>query len=129
MGIPSAPEADVPAVVRLDMRGAPESLWLVRLLTTALGAEAGFDVDDLDDVRIAVDELASQVVQCLPESGHLAITFSMSPGEVAVAAEGTGHVVPRQPDELLPVILDGLGAEWALVEPCGFTLRMRAGQR
>jgi serine/threonine-protein kinase RsbW len=80
-------ELKIPADARL--------LRLVRLLASGLATGAGFDVDELDDLRIAVDE----AVSALLEGGNgdpLPLVFEVEGGAVAM----TGQTARRGEDEL-----------------------------
>jgi serine/threonine-protein kinase RsbW len=62
-------------VVRLSVPGSLEYVRIVRLTTAAVAARLGFDVEEIEDLRVAVDELVSVVI----EAGHgdeISITFS-----------------------------------------------------
>lgn len=53
----------VPAVsqVTVSFPAAPEYLRLARLATADVGSRAGFDYEEIDDLRIGVSELCSMV--------------------------------------------------------------------
>ena len=49
-------------VVRLSVPASLEYLRIVRLTVSGVASRLGFDVDTIENLRIAVDELASTVV-------------------------------------------------------------------
>ena len=74
-------------VVRLELPIASQYIRVARLVASGLGASAGLDVDAVDDLRIAVDELCAAAdrdvdVQILLPGPHIDKRF------VQVAAEG-----------------------------------------
>jgi serine/threonine-protein kinase RsbW len=71
-------ELKIPADARL--------LRLVRMLASGLATGAGFDVDELDDLRIAVDEAVSALLE--GGSGEpLPLVFEVEGGSVAMTGE------------------------------------------
>ena len=66
---------------------------LARLVASGVGAEAGFSVDDTEDLRIAVSELVALLVDDLDDSARsIVVTYQGAPGEVTV--EGRGDAAP-----------------------------------
>ena len=59
---------------------------VARLAATALGAVAGFTVDDNDDLRIAVDELVVMSIEG-GSGGDVTMRFTVSDQEVRVETE------------------------------------------
>jgi hypothetical protein len=63
---------------------------ILRLVTASLGADAGFTVDDIDDLRLALSEVFASIVDSLgggesTDGEHrLAVTFDTSGQGVAV---------------------------------------------
>lgn len=57
-----------PSDVVLEVPAAATSLRVVRMVAATIVADAGFDVDEVDDVRMAVDELCAAVIESGPES-------------------------------------------------------------
>jgi serine/threonine-protein kinase RsbW len=73
-------------VVRLSVPASLEYIRIVRLTTSAIATRLGFDVDEIENLRIAVDELASSVLDAAGD-GELALTYSTAAGELTI--EGT----------------------------------------
>lgn len=55
----------------------------VRLLVTSLGADVGFDLDEIDDLKLAVDEVFSSAVDA--GAGRVTITFVPGEAELTVS--------------------------------------------
>jgi serine/threonine-protein kinase RsbW len=91
-------------VVRLSVPGSLEFVRVVRLTAAAVAARYGFDVEEIEDLRVAVDELASVVIDA---GSGAEITFSFSNLDSALLIEGSGPV-DRPPvlDDLTRQILN-----------------------
>src|SRR4051794_20755870 len=61
-------------VVRLEVPADPRYLRVVRLVASACAADAGFDIDDIEDVRVAADELCAGALELEP-LGTIVLTF------------------------------------------------------
>ena len=64
-------------VVSLTFPATTENVRLARLVAAALAAQAGFLVDQVDDLRIAVDELCTLLVVNAAPAADLAIRFEV----------------------------------------------------
>lgn len=73
--------------VTLSIPASTERVRLARVLAATLADEAGFDYDEVEDVRIAVDELCFALLEAAPTVGTLDITAERLPGELRI--EGT----------------------------------------
>ena len=101
--------------VRLSVPAAPEYLRLVRLTAAGLASRLGFTFDEVEDLRIAVDELcfhllgdidadddpfvASRTMDLTYSAGRDSITITGSTGATGAAPE---------PSDLSEQILDAL---------------------
>jgi anti-sigma regulatory factor (Ser/Thr protein kinase) len=81
---------DQATVVRLEIPAQPSVVRAARLVASGLATTAGFDVDDVDDMRIAVDELCAVLFE-LGAGGVVGITFATRPGEIEVLGETTAN--------------------------------------
>jgi serine/threonine-protein kinase RsbW len=61
--------------VRLEVPAEPEYLRVVRLTASAVGAVADFDVARIEDLRIAVDELAAAAMSAAAPDANLLVSF------------------------------------------------------
>jgi serine/threonine-protein kinase RsbW len=73
--------------VSLTVPGRPEFLRLVRLAAADSGARADLSIDDVEDLRIAVDELTYALIGDNPVDELLTLRYVASPGVVEI--EGT----------------------------------------
>ena len=93
-----------PDVVEISVPLRSEYGATLRTLAASLGADVGFTVDDLDDLRLALSEVFSVLVDLSPHPQARG-TVSFSPAESSIA------VVVAADDELeSPIELDELAA-------------------
>lgn len=75
-----------PGVMTLTIPAAPEHVRLARLLAGGLAAQCNFNVDEIEDVRIAVDEGCHALIG--DRSGVGAITITCAQDEQVLRIEG-----------------------------------------
>jgi serine/threonine-protein kinase RsbW len=86
------------AEVRLAVPAAPQFVRLVRLAAADIATRAGFSLDEIDDLRMAVDELCFALTGVDGCAGELAVTFWLAGDEVVV--EGVGRfAIPGPPPD------------------------------
>ena len=73
--------------VSLSVPGRPEYLRLVRLAAADSGARADLSIEEVEDLRIAVDELTYALMGDSPADDTLTLRYVASPGVVEI--EGT----------------------------------------
>jgi serine/threonine-protein kinase RsbW len=107
--------------VRLVVPAAPEYLRLVRLTAAGLASRLGFTFDEVEDLRIAVDELCFHLLG-EPDDGHeppdgdrtMDLTYSAGPDSITITGRtGLSGPVPEA-SELSEQILDALVDEHAV---------------
>ena len=88
-GVDDADDADV---VALTFPALPQYLRLARMAAADTGARAGFSVEELEDLRIAVDELTYAIISEPPTPAEVTLRYSAAPGVVEVygACRATG---------------------------------------
>src|SRR5437899_7416163 len=74
--------------VRLAVPATPEFLRLARLTVAGVASRMGFTYDEVEDLRIAIDELCFSLVGTRGRPGTIALTYSLLPEGLLV--EGTG---------------------------------------
>ena len=100
-----------PGVLTLTIPAASEHVRLARLLAGGLAAQSNFDVDAVEDVRIAVDEGCHGLIG--DRSGMGAITLTCSAIDDVLRIEGLADAelsAGREPEyaELSEAILDAV---------------------
>jgi anti-sigma regulatory factor (Ser/Thr protein kinase) len=75
--------------VRLEVPASPEFLRLARITAAGVASRLGFSYDEVEDLRIAIDELCYSLVGSRGRSGKVSLRYYMLPDGLAV--EGTGR--------------------------------------
>jgi serine/threonine-protein kinase RsbW len=85
-------------IVELKLPADGAYLSVLRTATAGLAARLDFTLDEIEDLRIAVDEACALLLIDAPEKGELNCTFSLSPQalSVTVTAPSTTGQPPRQ---------------------------------
>lgn len=102
--------------VELSLPARPELLFLVRMTAAAVASRADFGYDQIEDLRLAIDELALTICGDEPQDGRLQLLFKWSDDAIEVVgiyeadgAEGRRELGVAQPaNELSARILDAL---------------------
>ncbi len=91
--------------VRLVLPALPAYLRLARLTAAALASGLGFTFDDVEDLRIAVDELCYLLIGPGGQPGSMLLTFVMDGRQLSITGEGTAGPEPAELAELSEQIL------------------------
>jgi serine/threonine-protein kinase RsbW len=103
----------VAEIVRLSVPGSLEYVRVVRLTAAAVAARVGFDVEEIEDLRVAVDELASVVIEAGSGAeisfmfSNLGDTFVLE-GSAAVVSD---VVIDDLSNQILAVVVDDFEIE------------------
>jgi serine/threonine-protein kinase RsbW len=87
---------DESTVVRLAIPAAPEYLRLARLAAADVASRVGFSFEDIEDLRIGVDELCHLLMAPGTEDEQLELTFRLASDTVTVEGEGPARA-PTDP--------------------------------
>ncbi len=79
------------SAVRLELPVDTRYIRLARLVASGMGSTAGLDVEGVDDLRIAVDEMCAALFE-LARDGPVALTFMLN--DSAVDVEGEAPAAP-----------------------------------
>lgn len=78
--------------IKLSVPAAPEHVRLVRLIAAGLATRLEFTLDDIDDLKIGVDELCAYLTGLHGRSGSIEIRFLIDDDRIEV--HGVGHFGP-----------------------------------
>jgi serine/threonine-protein kinase RsbW len=96
--------------VTLLVPGRPEYLRLVRLAAADAGTRAELSIDDIEDLRIAVDELTYALLGDEPSGDLLTLTYTASAGMVeiegSVPATGEAAEVSDLSKSIIAAVVD-----------------------
>jgi anti-sigma regulatory factor (Ser/Thr protein kinase) len=115
--------------LRLQVPATFDHLRTVRLVAADAAERAGFDCDETDDLRIAVDELCHAVMNS--SSAPIVLGFAVRPGLVEVRghAERTNGTRPLEMSPLSELVVDSVSASYRLADErrgVGFVLVKQA---
>ncbi len=96
--------------VRLEVPASPEFLRVARMMAAGVASRLGFTLEEVDDLRIAIDELCFSLVGRNGRAGTISLRYLMDVD--ALVVEGAGHFVDRANEEprLSPLSLQILKA-------------------
>jgi serine/threonine-protein kinase RsbW len=109
-------------VVNVKIPASPEYLQVVRLIAAGLASRIKFTIDDIEDLKIAVDELAAYLTGSQGREGILDIYFSV--GEERIEIRGAarleaGQRVRTELTEFSRMILETVVDRATLKQPDG----------
>lgn len=98
--------------VRLVAPASPEFVRLARVTASGLASRLGFSYDEIEDLRLAVDELCFAVIGPGGRPGAFSVRYLVRGRGLEV--EGTGHFDPGGPpvglsqlsDQILTALVD-----------------------
>ena len=78
----------MPDEVSLKFPASFEYIRLARLVASGLAAQVNFNLDDIEDLRIAVDELCSALVEAAADrSSTVTVTFRVDDQQIQMEAD------------------------------------------
>lgn len=116
MAAPSQPDSAVDQTVRLEIPASPRYLSAARLVAASLGAEAGLSVDDLEDLRLGVDELVTTLIDASRDGAVVRLGFTLDGSSVAVEGELHGDADPVVADDMTRRIAAAVSDHYELGE-------------
>jgi len=142
---PASPEAS--ETVKLSFPLRPDLVYLGRMTAAAEATRAGFGFDQVEDLRLAIDELCITIAGEDDSDGRLDLVFEWTPDSIKVVGtlvatgrdlaqvpepatvSGTGGPTPRELSErILDALVDEHGLDNAGGAPRGWmVLRRREG--
>ena len=97
--------------VKLTMPAVPQLLRVARLTAAGLAGRLGFNFDEIEDVKIAVDELCFALVGTKGREGELTVTYRLLPDGLEIEGvgsfSGAAHPVPSELSaQILAAVVD-----------------------
>jgi hypothetical protein len=118
--------------VRLTMPATPELLRVARLTAAGLASRLGFSFDEIEDVKIAVDELCFTLVGNKGRTGTLTVVYRLADDELRIDGEGrfsgNGSEPAPAPSDLSAQILAAVVDEHSVTRD-GDTVRFHLVKR
>lgn len=118
--------------VELRVAADPALAAVVRMTTVVLASGVGFDVDEIDDLKLAVDELLTIAISRLRLEDVIELRFQCAPGHIEIDArtDATEIGPTKDPDPVASAIL-AVTVDWIDLEPAPpllFRLRKRSDE-
>lgn len=109
MSATSDPSGSTTGPVRLSLPASPRYLAAARVVAASLGAESGLSVDDLEDLRLGVNELVSVLVESGGADDRVELEFETDGGSITVRGQRSGSSGgPLEVDELTARIVEAV---------------------
>ena len=74
--------------VRLAVPAMPEFVRLARVTASGLASRMGFTYDEVEDLRLAIDELCFALIGSTGRAGTVRLRYSVGPAALAVVGAG-----------------------------------------
>jgi len=94
-------------IIDLTIPVTADLVVLARLTAATVASRAHFDIEEIEDLRLAVDELCISVIQGV-EEGRLGLQFSRDEDEIKVSCRYLGEL--RATPRISEGSLDGLSS-------------------
>lgn len=95
--------------VSVKIPASPAYLQVVRLIAAGLASRLGFNIDEIEDLKIGVDELCAYLTGAQGRRGFLEIDFEVHEGTLKISGSGdfeAGQKVRTDLTEFSRMILD-----------------------
>ena len=103
--------------ISIQIPASPEYLNVVRLIASGLASRLKFTIDDIEDLKIAVDELSAYLTGAQGRDGRLDIVFEVHDDRLEIKGSGTfsaGTKVRTELTDLSRMILGSVVDDAAL---------------
>ena len=74
--------------ISIKIPASPEYLQVVRLVAAGLASRLSFTLEDIEDLKIAVDELSAYITGAHGRSGTLAVSFTLQGDRIQIRGVG-----------------------------------------
>lgn len=103
-----AADAKTSDEVRLEVPASPEFLRLARVTATGLASRLGFSFDDVEDLRLAIDELCFTLIGAKGTDGNVELLYRVLDGSLEIVGTLIGASASPQLSEWSDQILRAL---------------------
>jgi hypothetical protein len=121
--------------VRLEVPASPEFFRIARIMVAGVASRVGFTLDEVEDLRIAIDELCFALVGRGGRLGTLSVRYEVGTDDLTV--RGTGHfggdgadeapVLSALSEQILGAVVDECEVSGGPDGPSFRMLKRRAG--
>lgn len=118
---------DSKAPVVLVVPADPSFVRLARLVVSSLAADLSFDFDEIEDLRIAADELLSAAIGAAEPYTPVRIEMTTGEGVLSLEASAATSIAGAELDPLAAQIVEALVASHDVITAGGFiTVKFRS---
>ena len=108
--------------VVIKIPASPAYIGVVRLVAAGLATRLRFTIDEIEDLKIAVDELSAYLTGSQGREGDLELTFTITEESIGIRGEGLltpGQKVRTELTDFSRMILDTVVDTASLVQSDG----------
>ena len=108
--------------IAIRIPASPQFVQVVRLVAAGLASRLKFTIDDIEDLKIGVDELCAYLTGSQGREGTLEVRFTIGEDKVEISGRGDlspGHKVRTELTEFSQMILDTVADSASLVQKDG----------
>jgi len=91
--------------IRLSVPARPDFVHVLRSVAASVAAGLDFSFDDIEDLRLAVDEACAYLLGMQEESSSLTLSIASDPGTIDVLASVDGQPARTQPSGLQATVV------------------------
>ena len=114
-------------IVHIEIPAATKYVAFARVSVASLVVDLDPDVDEVDDLRVAVDELVGLLMDAADGAGTVQLQMAVAGDVIEVAGRASDVPGLPEPDDLTRRILEATADAWE-VGPGTFSLRKRIGR-
>lgn len=104
--------AESPEVVEMRVPARPVYVSLLRTATASLAARVDFTLDEIDDLRIAIDEASALLLADVVDGGELLCRFNLGEAELAITVSApTANASAPNPSSFAWTVLTALAGD------------------
>jgi serine/threonine-protein kinase RsbW len=96
------------ATIQLSVPATPEFVGLIRSAASHAAAHADLTVEQIDDLRLAVDEAYALLVQVVADERDIHVTFDVEPGHIKIDFHSADAAAPISQDGFAWTVLQAL---------------------
>jgi serine/threonine-protein kinase RsbW len=112
--------------VTIEIPADRRFIGLTRVAAVSLAADLDVSIDEVEDLRISVDELVGHLIEAAAGRGQVRLELLLDESTVTVTGRCVPHAVVGEPDELTRRILESTADDYETGDG-GFRLRKRLG--
>lgn len=108
--------------VSISIPASPEYVKIVRLVAAGLAVRLRFTIEDIDDLKIAVDELSAYLTGTQGREGTIQVRFSVDDERIEISGAGRfspGQRIRSELTEFSRMILETVADEASLEQRNG----------